>query len=649
LIFKQYTYVCVLKKTCRVFEQESWGDVPHEKSEICMSYLLKSTAKLCVVSAAIGALTACGGGDNGDSPPLPAAKPPATGSTFIGPKSGVANVSAACAALVGAMLPAAPAKTAIVWANYRAATASLPSHCEIKGTINAGRQGVDGQIYATKWHMRLPVDWNGRFYFAGGGGINGSLGSASDRLPERYAVISQDSGHANDADPDYGANDSVNNDPRWANGTFGFDPESRVDFGYRSYGQVAIAGKEAVKVFYGQAPYYSYYVGLSEGGREALVVSQRYPDLFEGVAAGIPGMDLPRATIAEAYDSQQLAIAALDQNHVTASGDAFLGRAFTDGELAAVANGIVDACDMNDGIKDGMVLNPEACQFSVDTLGPAPGGNGVLRASQVTALKNIYAGPKNSRGEELYAGAYWDPGIAGSGWRSWKMGAYDTGATNFNTAINLSGLAGGSAGAFIFSTPPNRPTKAGATVTVPAAQPDALTRYMLTLDMDVDAPSFFQTSGIYTTSAYDFMYSSSIEYDKFRARGSKLIVHSGAADPVFSTKYHVAWYQKLIDKYGNDGAQSFARLFVVPGMNHGGGGPSANSYDPFSSLVKWVEEDTAPDRIVATTTGDNADLARLAIKIPADRKRPLCPYPQFAFYSGSGDPELDASFVCKKY
>jgi feruloyl esterase len=157
--------------------------------------------------------------------------------------------------------------------------------------------------------------------------------------------------------------------------------------------------------------------------------------------------------------------------------------------------------------------------------------------------------------------------------------------------------------------------------------------------MDDDAPKIFADTRLYRESAFEFMFSSGTDYDKFRAKRNKLIVYTGGADPVFSANYHLKWYRRLAER--NDGlerTQKFARLFVVPGMNHCGGGPSTSQFDAFAALVDWVENDRAPDSILAT--------APAGTPWPG-RTRPLCPYPEIAQYKGSGDINAAASFKCR--
>src|SRR5262252_8892826 len=210
-----------------------------------------------------------------------------------------------CSALT-ATKPLSNAASVITSATLNAAGAQ-PEHCEVMGKINE-RVGVNNQRYAIKFHLRLPTNWNGRFFFEGGGGSNGNLGNAMGGLQGQqrgnaltlgYAVVSQDSGHDN----------RENNDPeRNGTTTFGFDPQARLDFGYNSYDQVAQTAKALIQLYYGRPPRRSYYVGCSEGGREAMMMSQRFPAYFDGILACDPGFNLPStAVFSHSADAQALA------------------------------------------------------------------------------------------------------------------------------------------------------------------------------------------------------------------------------------------------------------------------------------------------------------------------------------------------------
>src|SRR5215813_13085203 len=269
---------------------------------------------------------------------------------------------------------------------------ALPEHCEVQGKINE-RTGANGQQYAIKFHLRLPAAWNGRFFFEGGGGSNGNLGNALGNLQGQqrtnalvlgYAVVSQDSGHDN----------QVNNDPsRGGTATFGLDPQARLDFGYSSYDEVTRAAKAIINLYYGHAAERSYYVGCSEGGREAMMMSQRFPAYFDGILACAPGFNLPKAAlIGHSLDAQALAEAAKAQGVYDRFGQPFLNKTFTDEDLDLAAQAILSACDSLDGLEDGIIDNFPACTSAV--VNPklsavtckGPKRVACLTAAQITAL-----------------------------------------------------------------------------------------------------------------------------------------------------------------------------------------------------------------------------------------------------------------------
>jgi feruloyl esterase len=520
-----------------------------------------------------------------------------------------------------------PASAAIGTPGGRGSLPALPAHCDLRGKINE-RSGANGQHYAINFHMRLPSEWNGKFFFEGGGGSNGNIGEALGNLQGQqtgnaltlgYAVVSQDSGHDN----------ATNNDPK-LNGTqtFGLDPQARLDFGYNSYDQVTQAAKALIKAYYGKPPERSYYVGCSEGGREAMMMSQRFPDYYDGILACSPGFKLPKAAVAEAWDVQAFASAARETGINDANGQPLLNKTFTDADLTLAANAILSACDKLDGLEDGIISNFRACTHALvkpklEAL-TCKGAKDVscLTASQITALEKVYGGAKNSKGESLYSDWAWDAGIGNGGWRSWKIGAF---AAPANTAINAT-LGSGAVSA-IFSTPPV-PTPSG------GAAPIA---FMLGLNMDTDAPKIFAESGTYTKSSWDFMMASNTDLSAFKRHGGKLLITHGVSDPIFSVNDTISWLDE-VNKKNKGKAADFVRFFAIPGMTHCGGGPSTDRFDAFSALVAWVEKKTAPDSIVAT--------AGPATPWPG-RSRPLCSYPAIPRYKGAGSIEDAASFRCQ--
>jgi feruloyl esterase len=544
------------------------------------------------------------------------------------------SVSSKCPGLTSASgLP--NTTTRITSAVLNSMTAALPEHCEVLGRMNE-RTGVNGQSYAIKFHLRLPSEWNGKFFFEGGGGSNGNLGNAlgnlqgqqrTNALQKGFAVVSTDSGHDN----------AVNNDPN-RNGTvtFGFDPQARRDFGYNSYDQVTQAAKAIVRNYYGRPPERSYYVGCSEGGREAMMMSQRFPEYFDGILACSPGFKLAKAALfGHSADVQALAEVSKAAGMYDRFGQPLLNKTFTDEDLDLAAQAILGACDSLDGLADGIIDNFPACTLSVVTPRFAavtckgPKRNACLSSAQVAAIQKLFAGPKNAKGELLYADWAWDRGIGGKineaynqGWRSWKLGAFD--APNNSSIISTLGSAAASA---VFVTPP---------VQVPSAGAGGLA-YLLGVDFERDAPKLYAKSGEFTEAAWDFMQASSTDLAAFKKHGGKLLIVHGVSDPVFSVNDTISWWND-VNRANSGAAAGFTRLFAVPGMNHCAGGPATDQFDAFTALVNWVEKSVAPEKIVATA-GQNTPWP--------GRTRPLCSYPQQARYKGSGSIEDAANFVCQ--
>ena len=180
----------------------------------------------------------------------------------------------------------------------QAASQQVGAHCVIEGEIGA-RTGADGKHYGTRFQLRLPEQWNRAFLFQGGGGVDGFVAPAVGNIPFQqttatpalkrgYAVVSMDGGHPTPT-PDFGA-----------------DQQARLDFAYQSTGKVTAVAKKLVVQFYQASPRHSYFMGCSNGGREAMITAQRYPLEFDGVIAANPGFRLSRAAVAEVWDTRQL-------------------------------------------------------------------------------------------------------------------------------------------------------------------------------------------------------------------------------------------------------------------------------------------------------------------------------------------------------
>ncbi len=519
------------------------------------------------------------------------------------------------------------------------AAGPMPENCVVKGVIEP-RQGVinpdtGSDQYGTRFELRLPTSWSGRFFYQGGGGSGGvvmeadgtvSGQAATQQIPalwRGYAVVSSDSGHNSGADQ-----------RALIKSGFGVDPKARIDYGYRSIGQVTPVAKSLIAVYYGKPPVRSYFAGCSKGGQEALQASQRYADQFDGIVAGDPGLHLPQAAVNQAWTTQALAKAANQMSPTSVdvtTGKPLLWTAFSLDDLNLISSAITKSCDKLDGLADGLIFRPESCSkvFNPSTL-ECIGAKlpSCLAAAQVEALKKITSGAKSSSGKQLYPPFLYDAGINSGGQAGWVMFNLGIHQLPVNTSLNMA--IGQGSNRYIFSTPPN-PSLSLFDVNIDAL--DASTRATGTDP---------QTGVVYDTSAVNFMYADKTNLNTLLARGGKLIVYHGVSDPVFSVVDTLNYYESLKQRYGFL-TNSFARTFIVPGMSHCiDGSHSANSFDTLTAIENWVERGIAPDRLIAragnATTSTNT--------FPANATRPLCPYPQYARFIGFGDQSDARNFYC---
>lgn len=501
--------------------------------------------------------------------------------------------------------------------------AFLPAHCKVQGQVNA-RTGkawatnpADGKVsvvdapYAIGFELRLPKDWNGRFFFQGGGGLDGVLteaygvfdpqqGAAANALGRGFAVVSTDGGHRARSAFD---------------GSFGADPRARIDYAYNAVDQVTLTAKEVLQRYYGKGPDKSYFVGCSNGGRQGMLASQRFPQHFDGIVAGDPGFNYMPMVSNTLTDVLTLA-AIVPAGAVTPLGPD-LGKAFSPAERALIGPAIVAKCDVagRDILADGIISDPQACRFDPATDIPTCTGaakGSCLSATQQAALAAMVAGGKTSAGVPLYIDYYYDAGMGTPPWNVWKLDGVPVPLSpTVTVSLGLNQLAAPEGPGKVFATPPD-------TAFNPFAfDPDTYPARL---------KAFTELGG--ATSA---------NLSAFKGRGGKLIIYNGNSDPLVSSKDLVRYHGALEAARGGD-VSSFARLFLVPGMTHCGGGPSTDGFDPLSAIQAWVENGKAPDAIVAR--------AGPASPWPG-RQRPLCPHPKVAAYKGSGNVEAAESFTCQ--
>jgi poly(3-hydroxybutyrate) depolymerase len=604
-------------------------------------------SKLFLAATAVAVLAACGGGGTSVSPTLPqlAAAQPGTLSNC----TSLTGFTFANTTITSASLMAADAVTSTA----DGVTLKLPAHCVVVGKMNP-RTGIDGKSYAINFEMRLPASWSGRFFHQVNGGNDGFITTDSTRafgrklggsptsngLIEGFAVLTSDAGHAPDTA-------SHPNDPATGLGisgqTFGLDPQARKDYGYAAVGSLTPMAKSLITAAYGRGPDRSYMVGASNGGRHAMVAAARFAADYDGILAGSPGFNLPKSRIAEEWENQILMGAAQSVDPVT--NRPAIWSALSLADITYVSNRVLAKCDALDGAVDGMGQDVQGCQtafsFASDVAtcaaGQAPDGT-CLSPVQKTALAKIFAGPKNSAGKALYSDWPWTNGIYGASWRGYMTGTTNgagTGTSKYGSNIGFA-----SAAALIFSTPPADPavmTGLGAT----------MIDWTLAYDFDKAESLINGTTPVFTESSMSFMTPPNpTDLGTLRDRGAKMIVFHGTADPVFSYNDTIAWYKGLAAANNGD-ASNFARVFNIAGMNHTAGGPSTDQFDFLTALVAWVEKGQAPDSVIGTTRTATQNPDMTASGIPAGRTRPLCPYPKFAKYKGTGSLDDAANFACQ--
>jgi feruloyl esterase len=500
-----------------------------------------------------------------------------------------------CTALAGLNAPGYEVNTAQWMPASRqegrngAPAADVPAHCLFRVTIGARESGIPDMKFGTGIELRLPADWNRRLLFQGGGGLNGVLNPAfgnvsgfASALARGFAVVSTDSGHR--------GRNSI--DTRFA-----VDQQAKLDFAYQAVERTTHEAKGLLQRFYGSKPEYSYFMGCSTGGREAMMAAQRLPLEFDGVVSGNASFNLTRVAANQIWSLQTVnRIAPRD-----AQGRPLLHEAFTDAQLKAVAEAVLKQCDALDGLRDGMINDYKACKFDprsqVCKAGEA--GGSCLTQVQAEGLRTIFGGARNSRGESLYGNFAFDTGIATPAWRSMHLGSA--------------------------TSPPANASLGRDTLREFSITPADTALDPLKFDFDRDMVRTAETAAI--NDAVATLLTS------FAGHGGKMIVYHGLSDQAMATGALTDWYERLTPRKA-EGPQDWARLFLIPGMTHCAGGQSTDQFDMLTAIQDWVEKNRAPDRVVASGRA-----------FPGIT-RPLCPYPKAARYDG-GDTNNAASFSCR--
>jgi pimeloyl-ACP methyl ester carboxylesterase len=459
------------------------------------------------------------------------------------------------------------------------AAGDLPAYCRVLGYIRP----------AINFEIRLPTqNRNGKLYVAGCGGFCGTLDSdragftnaANYGLRRNYAVATSDAGH-------WGA--SVL-DGRWAYN----NRIAEVDWGSRAVTELARVSKAVIRAHYGEPQKKSYFAGCSTGGRMAAMEAQRFPDDFDGIISGAPALDYT-GLVATFF-------AWLVEANTGPDGRDILTKA----KVPLIRDAVLKQC----GDADGLVSDPAACSFRPASLVCKTGQNSeCLTEAEAKVLEKWYAGPKNSMGEQLYPGGL--PLGSESYWPLWLTGLEPNG------------------GKLIYAF-------AQDLLRYMAFEDDPGERYRtVDFDFDKDPARLAFMASIYNAMNPDL--------SRFKARGGKLIMYQGLADPIVTPQNTLDYYAAAKKAEGGSVADFF-RLFMIPGMDHcglptqQGPGITEAGFDPLTALEKWVEDGVAPDSLIAT-------------KIDKDGKtlwtRPLCPHPKETRFKGAGDPKDAGSYACE--
>lgn len=499
----------------------------------------------------------------------------------------------------------------------------VAQHCLVKGQMFK-RKGIDSQDYAIGFEMRLPMNWNGRFFHQVNGGIDGVVQPAygpnthsAGALAQGFAVISSDAGH------------NMRQNPK-----FGEDPQARADYGYGAVGKLTPMAKAMIAMAYGKGPDRSYIGGCSNGGRHTMVAASRFGDQYDGYLVGAPGYRLPNAALAQLWAAPKwnaLADPAATVNHPFAPNVKLpdLGSAFNARERQTVAQAVLQKCDALDGATDGLVQDVKACQAAFDlnrdvaTCSGSDAGarNGqCLTSAQKTLVGQVFAGGKTPSGQSIYSSFPWDTGVRTPNWANWKF-------------VNSQVLDPGAG--YIFMSPAR---------SIKALDNNDIDEGYRAIYASL-APFGESADAAITPPGKD----NPVNLAPLRARGAKMLMYHGVSDAIFSANDTAAWWDRLNQAQGGRAAD-FARYFPVPGMAHCSGGPATDRFDGLSALVKWVEQGDAPTQLFSSSRGAG-NTAGVNTDVPSDwsptRTRPLCPYPQVARYSGSGDVEDAGNFACR--
>ncbi len=454
-------------------------------------------------------------------------------------------------------------------------TSRLHRYCDVTGYVAP----------QNKFELKLPLpdDWNQNFFFHACGGFCGHVDrdALNLSLVRGYASVTGDGGHES----------ALGFDGIWAANA----PELQEDFGWRSNHVVTLIAKAITRRYYGKSIKRSYMAGNSKGGQAVLLEAQRFPDDFDGLMPSAPVYDYTgRNTVAAAWFAQ-----AVSDGH----GGSVLDAAAAE----AVHKSVLKHCGAQAGVEEGLVTDPPSCNWQPGMIACASGssGSGCLNARQVAAVKRLMAPAANSKGEVLWAYPY-VPGTE-TEWRAWNYpGSPGRGYPPLFANMELPGQ-------FLRYFVDRKMREKG----------DALS-----FDFDRDPGTLARARRIYDATSFDLR--------AFKARGGKILMWHGWADAAMPATSSIGYYEGVMKLMGGRAeTEDFFRLFLVPGVHHGGGGPGLTEFDALTALENWVEKGQPPEKLIACRSTNGV----------VERCRPVFPYPILARYSGKGDPKQASSFA----
>jgi hypothetical protein len=447
------------------------------------------------------------------------------------------------------------------------------AYCRILGIA---RPTSDSEIL---FEVAVPAGdaWNGRYRQVGNGGFAGRIpeDDIATGIAAGDAVAGTDDGHAS----------KRGTDASWALG----HPERLIDYGYRAVKETHDAAQAILRAHTGRAPKFSYFIGCSDGGREALMEAQRYPKDFDGIVAGAPANYATHLLLGMAWNIR--ALRETPASYIPAS------------KLPAIEAAALKACGTG-----GLIDDPPSCHFDPDSLRcRGTEDDHCLTVAQLTALRRIYGGAKNPRsGESIEPG--FEPGAEAEpgSWSDWIVG----------------------------------PSRAAAGRAVQSLFSESFFRFMVFADpkYDLGRLDFDGDVAIADAKVASIIDASDPNLDAFKMHGGKLIQFHGWADPVIPPRDSIRYFDAAQAKMGD--TSEYYRLFTAPGMLHCDGGPGPNVLATRDAIVAWVENGTPPDRLLATKFVDDEPSK------PIVRTRPLCPYPKVARWDGQGDRARAEAYAC---